>query len=134
MLNTRKPATQRRLRPRSPVTSKPLQHGRSRFRRKRIQGPGVSHIGEVEGKASNYRHPRVHHHHKSSVVIRKLDFRTAPVAEESARLDDRLHDDRVEGPCRDLDYFLAEYVDDDRISALTEVSVQGVGLSDFEGK
>src|SRR2546423_2052930 len=52
--------------------------------------------------------------------------------EDSLRLDDRLHDDRVELTGGDLDPLLAQHLDRDGITVRTEITLEGVGLADGE--
>src|SRR5690606_1181876 len=67
-------------------------------------------------------------------VIREVDLRLAPFAEQAVRLDDRPHDDGLEGARRHGDRLLAEHLERDGVPVRLVVALESVGLTDLERK
>ena len=65
-------------------------------------------------------------------VVGEVQLRVPALREEPVRLDDRLHDDGVEGAGRDLLALLPENLEHERIPVLLEVVVEDVFLPDLE--
>jgi hypothetical protein len=66
------------------------------------------------------------------LVVRKPDLGVAVLAEEAARLDHGLDDDRVELAGGDADALAAQHADRHRVAIGTEVAIEAVRLADVE--